>query len=650
MDTFVQQFHFLRPLFLLGIPAALLLSAALLLQKDSTRWEALMPADMIEALRVTKNVSNTLWKWLAPLGLILGSIAAAGPTWIKVPLPALQVEQPLVILLDMSPSMLATDVAPDRATRVKLKLIDILRAKEDGQTALVAYAGTPHRVAPLTDDSRTIEALLPALNPTLMPVKGSNTEAAIEMAREMLAASGSLGGDILLITDGVAPEAQQSIHQSLGGAYRLLILGVGSTEAVPVPDPQGGYIRDRQGEIVLTQLNRGELQILAGRQRGKYVEMQSNDSDIEYLMQSNIGNELPSETLGEVYDSWHDLGYLIILALIPLASLAFRRGLFFVLPLLFIVPDRAEAFEWQDLWQTPDQQASEALAKGNTSEAAERFDDPKWQAYAQYRDGNYDKSVTALTDQTDPTSLYNKGNALALNGDFEEAIAAYDQALSLDPDMSQAQYNKDVIEQLQQQQEEQEQQDSDSEDSEDQDQSENDQNSDSNEDSESGEQNEQDSDQDEQNSDQNEQSSDQNEQNSDQEEQSNEQDEQDTEQSEDSSASGDPEQDEDSEAEQDAQPEASEEDGSEEEKEDQAQADQTDAGEESNAGEAAEEQLQDIVAEPTPEKLDPASEQWLRAVPDDPSGLLREKFRYESERYDSEQRYRPPSTRAESRY
>ena len=652
-----EDFHFLRPVWLIGVPLTLLLGFFLVKVKRSTLWEDVIPAQMLEALRVSGGKSGKRRKWLIPFCLAIACLAAAGPTWKKIPVPTTQAQHALIILLDLSPSMLATDLVPDRLTRAKYKLIDILRSREDGQTALIAYAGSPHRVAPLTDDVSTIEALLPALTPSTMPTQGSATESAVELAAEMFQSAGVLSGDILLITDGVAPEAQRSISSILNGKHRLSILGVGTIEAVPIPRPEGGFLSDNRGEIILTELNRDELQILAGFNRGRYVEIQPDGSDIAYLLQEQP--VLPAEAEAQfetLYDSWEDIGYYLVLLLLPIAAYSFRSGLIFCLPILILPmafsPQKAQAFEWQDLWLTPDQQGAAALENGDPATAADKFKDPEWAAYARLLEEDYEAASTTLeTSEKKPTARahYNHGNALALNSELEEAISAYDKALELDPDMEDAKHNKSVVEELLKQQENQEQeqnqdqnQDNNSDDQQDSDQSENDQDSEGQDESDS------------ENEDESESKSE-----SESESEQSEDEQSDSEQSEgDESENGQPdsEQSDSPEENPDQQyqntngqdPEDQNEDETEEPQEESAGNEPSDSEEQESEQELA----QQAEAEETPEELTPASEQWLRGIPDDPSGLLRRKFEDESKTYQQDRRFNvaPPNEEPEVRY
>jgi len=154
--------------------------------------------------------------------------------------------------------MLADDLTPNRLTRAKYKLIDILGKQADGQMALIAYAGDAHTVSPLTDDPQTIEVLLPALTP-----------------------------DVL--TDGMTDDAIRNVKKITSSAHRLSILGVGSAEAAPVKSSDGRLIRNNNGEIVLASVNRQQLQTLANSLNGSYSDLTTDDADINYLLSDRFG-------------------------------------------------------------------------------------------------------------------------------------------------------------------------------------------------------------------------------------------------------------------------------------------------------------------------------------------------------------------------
>ena len=303
--------------------------------------------------------------------------------------------------------------------------------------------------------------------------------------------------------------------------------------------------------------------------------------------------------------------------------MAFRRDVLFALPFLviFSLPSpQVEAGIWEDLWLTPNQQAQRLLEQGDAAAAAELFESPDWKAYAEYEAENFEASLNALSESEDP-SLYNLGTSLAMNGQLEESLETFNEFLETNPDHEDAIYNRDIVQLLldQQEQEQQQGQNSENQQSENSDQQQ----------AQNGQQGQQEG-QEGQQSQQNQEGQ----QNSEQQQANQGQDEQS--QSSEQQAGSEQEL---GETEQASASETSDEED-ENGNESASQEVELAEGEESNEeaeGEAA------IALVDTPEEMSPASEQFLRAIPDDPSGLLRQKFEYESQLYQQQRRFAPPS-------
>ncbi|MEZ5569246.1 MAG: VWA domain-containing protein [Halioglobus sp.] len=601
--------HFLRPEWLLLLlPASAL---CLLLWRQRQRggsWSSVIAPELLHYL-VTDTATGKRRNYLPliMLGWTLAVIAASGPSWEKIPQPVHQKQDALVLLLDLSYSMKSPDLPPSRVDRARQKLLDLLKQRNEGQTAVVAYAGDAHVVTPLTDDTATIANLLPALHPDMMPLAGSNPVSAVEQGLALLRSAGIRNGRLLLLTDGIRDAQLATLEDTLHGSGATLgVMGIGTPTGAPIPLPRGGFVKDRKGGIVMPGLQEGPLRALASAGGGVYRRMQIDNSDIDALLAGAPYPQAARATaLSRTTDTWDDKGHWFLLPLLPLALALFRRGwLLLMLPLLLAQPQPALAQSWRDLWLTPDQQGMQALEGGKPADAAELFENPQWSGLAAYRSEDYARAAEHFARGDSADDWYNRGNALARAGDLEAAIDAYRQSLERAPGQADAQANLDLVERLKEAQQQQQQQ-----------------------------QQGQDQEQDQQNQDQRNQAS-QNGQPPDQPSQR-------AEESAPQQQPGSRAQDEQQQPGGQTQP-ADAQDGDE-----QAQASSA-AGQEAPPGQPAQAESRDADpatddvpgsaapapgddASPEERERDQALEQWLRRVPDDPSGLLREKFRYESE-------------------
>jgi Ca-activated chloride channel family protein len=597
-----MEWHLMRPEWLWGLLPALILGILLWRQRGrSGSWSEVIDAELLPLLvgsQAAPRRTNLLP--LVLLGWVLAVVAASGPSINRIAQPVLQKQDALVIILDLSYSMKSGDLAPSRLDRSRQKLLDLLGQRKEGQTGLIAYAGDAHIVTPLTDDTRTIANLLPALNPDMMPVPGSDPVAAVEQAVALLHSAGISQGRILLLTDDIPEKHHKNILRALSGSgASLSVMGVGTSTGAPIPLPRGGFLKDESGAIVMPGLEERSLSQFAVTAGGRYMSIQVDASDLDYLLAENLtATAAQTLVLDRSADTWEDQGYILIALLLPLALALFRRGWILCLAplLLFSHPQTARADLWQDLWLTPDQQGQRALLQGDPESASELFDNPDWAGTAAYQGEDYERAREMFSASDTAAAWYNRGNALARSGDLEEAIAAYRESLDRLPDQSDALENIALLEQLQQQQQQQQQQ-------------------------QSNEENEQEQQQEQQ----------------EQEQQSGQepQDQQDQQQQ-DSPSAGD------ARDEQQQTPPGGDEQPDQEQREDAEQSDpgeqqqpqQQDAQGEPEQAEqesAEEQQAQMAAADPEQQEKDQAMEQWLRRIPDDPSGLLREKFRYESQ-------------------
>lgn len=462
------EFHFLRPDWLWLLPPVAILTLALARRRLAPgSWQRIVSPALAPYVLSQKKVRRSGYRWwLMGFAALLAILAQAGPTFKRIELPVFRSEQALVIALDLSRSMDAQDIVPSRLTRARLKILDIVSERRSGQTALVVFSSNAFTVTPLTTDTDTVAALVNSLSTDIMPSRGSFPAAAIRKGLQLLTQAGVPYGEVLLISDGgTSGPAEVAARELLDSGYRLSILGVGTVEGAPIPRTGGGFITDSNGNIAVPRLDEKSLRTLAAAGGGRYARLTADNADIEYLLSDEIVNAAGTGS-SQATDQWREEGPWLLLLLLPIAALAFRRGLvigltFFLLPMT----EPAHAFGWDDLWLNKDQQGQKKLANDDPAEAAQLFDDPAWRAVSNYKAGNYASSAADFAAGSDPASLYNLGNALARLGKFESAIDAYDQSLEARPEDDDTKYNRELVAKMleQQQKEQQEGEQSDSE-------------------------------------------------------------------------------------------------------------------------------------------------------------------------------------------
>lgn len=511
-EGMVNNFHFIRPWWLLAFFALFLI--LFLLKKIryyQSPWQHFLPAHLANALlensqnKGAQTTSSQPRFWLKPF--IIGSciiIALAGPAWQKLPQPVYQLERGAVLIMDMSYSMYATDVKPNRLTRARYKAIDLLKKINEGDVGLIAYAGDAFIISPLTQDIKNIELLLPSLSPDIMPVYGANALAALTLADKTLKNAGHVSGDIYWFTDDIDNEEISDIYDwANNNDHKVNILGVGSKTGAPIKLSSGKLLKDNKGAIIIPKLPESRLAAISKRSRGVYRTMTNDDSDIKALtahlnaslddkidsQSSNNSNDPQSEHHSKQAmqgDQYQEQGPWLLIIILPLLLTYFRRGtsilaITWLMPLTLLFslasispvsyaasdsetvkssdkspskPSVNSASQlWQDLWQTSDQQAQQHYQQKDYQQAAEQFEDSQWQGSAHYKAGDYDQALQAFKQSNTAQSLYNQGNSLAQLQKVDEAIDAYKKALEKDPNLNDAKDNLAKLEELKKQQE-----------------------------------------------------------------------------------------------------------------------------------------------------------------------------------------------------
>ena len=426
MSAWFDTFHFLRPHWLwalLALPALWMLWR--LRQRNNNVWRGVVDAHLLPHLLETGGKTVRGMVWMGAAGFALAVLALAGPSWRQGEQPLFQSQSPLVIALDLSSTITASDLPPSRLLQARAKLANLLHERSGGQVALVVYAGEAFTVAPLTDDAANVALFLDALEPDVMPVDGQRADRAIGWSVRLLQQAGFERGDIVVLSDHADAAADLAAGQALRQGFRVSALGLGTQAGAPY--------RNAEGTIARARLDAASLRAMAMAGGGRYQAIATDDSDLRALDLLAPRETEDAATRGRKGLAWQDEGYWLLLPLMLLALFAFRRGGAFAAVALCVclplaMPTTAQAAEI-DWWQRTDQREHTRIEQG--AEA--------------YRKGDFAAAEKSFTGIDSADAWYNRGNALAKQGRYDDAIAAYDRALKQQPGMEDAVENRKVV-------------------------------------------------------------------------------------------------------------------------------------------------------------------------------------------------------------
>jgi len=330
ISDFMHAFHFLRPQWLLALP--LLWGLVFWLARRQRRlqdWAALIDPQLLPTLRLAAAgpAARQPWPWLA-LAWTLAAIALSGPSWQRTQTDAYRAAAAWVIVLDLSPSMAASDLAPNRITRARYALEDILAAARDARVALLVFSDEAYVVTPLTEDVATVKALLPPLLPEILPTVGDRLAPALDQAEKLLDQAGASDRRIVLLSDGFddPAAAMKSAARIRSRGISLSVVGVGTVAGAPVPAADGQFSLDAQGRPRLARLDVERLRQLAAVGGGQYADLAQLSALTVALQSSTQGPGGERSAQGIALAHWHDGGVWFLPLLLLLAAVLLRRG------------------------------------------------------------------------------------------------------------------------------------------------------------------------------------------------------------------------------------------------------------------------------------------------------------------------------------
>jgi len=415
--------HFLRPHWLWALLALPLLAWAWRVQRRRRNaWQGHVDPHLLPRLLVRGGRGARAGVAAAALAYLLAVAALAGPSWRQAEQPLWQAQRPLVVVLDLSSRTAATDLPPSRLLQARAKLAQVLDARAGSPVALVVYADDAFTVSPLTDDTANIRLYLDDLAPEIMPADGQRTDRGIAWAARLLAQADFRTGDILVLGDRADAAAVRAAAEARAQGYAVSALGLGTAA--------GAAYRGGDGAIGHAALDASSLDRLAGSGGGRYHALTADAADLAALGLRTPGLANEGAVASGGGKAWRDDGYWLLIPLLALALLWFRRGAALVVAgalwLPAASPARAAGIDW---WQRADQAEHARMAQG--AEA--------------YRQGDFAGAEQAFTGIDSAEGWYNLGNALAKQQRYDDAIAAYDRALRAQPGMADAVANRAAV-------------------------------------------------------------------------------------------------------------------------------------------------------------------------------------------------------------
>lgn len=274
------MFRFADPLWLAGLALVPLLALAFWAGARARRRALERFADSALVERLTASVSRRgrRAKAAALLGAVgLAVVALARPQFGTRVETVRARGQDVMVALDLSESMLAEDVAPNRLERARLSVLRLMRQLDGDRIGLVAFAADAFVQSPLTIDYGAAAMFLGAMEPDLMPIQGTNLGEALRVSLDALEEARE-ARVLVIVTDGEDHEGEidLQLERAREMGVRIHTVGLGSTDGVPIPqlDEQGrrqGFLRDDEGNVVTTRLDEATLQRVAEATGGRYV-------------------------------------------------------------------------------------------------------------------------------------------------------------------------------------------------------------------------------------------------------------------------------------------------------------------------------------------------------------------------------------------
>ncbi len=434
-----NDFHFLRPYFLwLLVPVCLLIILSLISLQQQEKWQKIIAAHLRPYVIAKGNKRTQLLMLLSMLGAFVFAITAlAGPTWKKVEIPGKQIETPVVLILDLSPSMLSTDIQPTRLERAKFKINDLIAQDPQAGIALVGFGGTAHTIIPFTKDYKIIKAHIETLSPKIMPFQGADLKAALTLADSITQNTDAPGTILLFADDFYSEEVKILSDFKQESKNNILIL--------PFNTPKGANIKTDE----FSYLDKQALSALHNIEGIEVHQLTLDNSDVEHIANIISSNLIFTEKDAEKDNEWNDAGILFMIPAALLFLLWFRRGwVLYSIVAISTLSSCSGNVQFKDLWYSKDYQGQLLSEAEKYKEAASVYNSPMRKGIAHYKAGNYEQAITLFSQDSTAEGAYNLGLAYFKTGEYRAAQLAFNAAVEKNPDFEMAVLNKKNIAQF----------------------------------------------------------------------------------------------------------------------------------------------------------------------------------------------------------
>ncbi len=378
-------------------------------------WKHVLDAHLMPHLMVQKNNQGlskktisflcALWVWL--------TFAAAGPAFYKTTVETASSQNGLVVVLDMSPAM-----SEQKLFTTKLKLFDLLKSQKEDLIGLVLTDQYAYTALPITPDKTLFQNIIPTISRETIPILGSNPASGVNQAVQLLKQSNLKNGRILLITGGlVEPNSLNQVIKK--SPYPVSILGIGTNEKLPADIGNGNFWKQSDGTPYLTTL---AADTLSKNSRFSYHSL--DNADLKYLLPEHPVSDLQKSN--DTIEIYQDIGIYMLLPALLLVAFAFKPGILWSLFFFILLSENVYA-------------SSPFFRKEQENYLTQV------KAVNAYRNGLYEQAAALFSLDPSADGFYNTGNSLANLGQIDKAIAAYEEALLLNPSHKDARFNLEYL-------------------------------------------------------------------------------------------------------------------------------------------------------------------------------------------------------------